>query len=448
MSNDTIVALASPPGQGALAIIRLSGEKSLEIFNHNIQQNDKFNKIQAGSIGLYSFWDTVESIDELTAIKYVAPRSYTGENMVELFCHGGVMVVNRVIEQLIRTGARPAQPGEFSRRAVLSGKMSPYEAEAVHALISSHSGVQRRAALRSIRGEHHGLLQSIRMELQNFLVEIESRIEFGEEDSIAELSTGSFLTHMQHWSEQLKAQLLSRKKIMRYERGVRVAIVGQTNVGKSTLFNTLLNQQRSIVHHTEGTTRDYVTERLILGDREIILIDTAGIRENVDDVERNGIIRSWEQIQQADILILVQSAQDTSDKHFYDKVERECVDKVILRISNKSGCSKWSTTGGVDVLHTELRDGLGVDTIAGWLEKTLQKSCAQEEDSIILNSRQQYIVEQIVQRIEKCLEQGSDAEEILAQYLGQINELLDEFVGRIDTQELFDTIFTTFCIGK
>jgi len=317
----TIAALSTPPGRGALAVIRLTGDGSHDIFAGVIAQKEKFGKEPPRRIGIYTVIDnavpnsdTAETaVDEVTAIKYNAPGSYTGEDMVEIFCHGGTIIPAMILDRLFRQGAKAAGRGEFSRRALVNGKIGILKVESIRELIDSQTETHLRSARLAYFGKQSESIERLKQEVIAVLSDIESRIEFDEDDDVAESKQRLASANKEKLAmivAELEDELRRGDRIKALDEGIIVTIAGPANAGKSSLFNEILGYDRSIVHDRPGTTRDIVSERLSIDGVTVKLFDSAGIRETGDAVERLGIDRTRAAVAEAHVILWVTSAAE------------------------------------------------------------------------------------------------------------------------------------------
>jgi len=317
-STRPIAALSTPPGSGALAVIRLTGDGVQEIFAGIIAEKEKFKKEPPRRIGIYTVDGAARQddatdapIDEVTAVKYNAPRSYTGEDMVEIFCHGGAVIPAKILAALFRQGAAAAGRGEFSRRALINGKIGMLKAESIRELIESQTETHLRSAQLAYFGKQSESIERLKQEIVAALSDIESRIEFDEDDDVAESKRRQASANKKTLaavSARLRDELRRGDRVKALDDGIIVTIAGPANAGKSSLFNEMLGYDRSIVHDCPGTTRDIVSERLNIDGVTVKLFDSAGIRETGDAVERLGMDRTKSAVAEAHAILWVTSA--------------------------------------------------------------------------------------------------------------------------------------------
>src|SRR3954468_6733844 len=317
--DDTIAALAKPQGIGAFGVIRVSGPKAIPIVNGLFPSKDlEAAPTHTLHVGYLKYKNTV--IDEVVIGLYKAPRSYTGEDVVEISCHGSYYIQNNILQILAQSGARAAKPGEFTQRAFLNGKLNLAQAEAVADLIASNTAASRKAALHTMRGGFTEVLKSIREELLTFSALIELELDFSEED--VEFADRSRLLNLLDEAEYKVKQLLQSFTLGNViKNGVQVAIIGKPNTGKSTLLNALLNEERAIVSEIAGTTRDTIEETLNINGVLFRLVDTAGIREHSADVIENlGIQRSMDMIKRADVVVYLYDVNTTTKDELKEQI--------------------------------------------------------------------------------------------------------------------------------
>jgi len=453
--TDTIAGLATPRGKGALAIIRVTGTDSIPVILKCIKQKKSFSKLEPNKIHLFDIYDkNDEKIDQITLIKYVSPKSYTGEDMVEIISHGGEIIIDKILYLLVENGVRFADKGEFTRRAFLHGKLDILRAEAIHSLITSQNELEHKNAIRSYSAEYTDIISETREKIKRCLIEIESRIEFGEEDSVVDNEVIIGKKDIISLRTYIEDELRKREKIKKFEKGIRLVIAGEPNVGKSTLFNTILQSERSIVHHIEGTTRDYVTESVYINEMHIHITDTAGLRDTEESVEKIGIDRSWEQISKANFLIIVTSAEkDVSVLE--EKLSTYNTTKNLLVIINKTDvadpkskiewCKKEALLFDTCSLYKQEDTERIVKQIIGTVESEYSSF---NESSIVINKRQESALIKIIEDIKHFEDEEIINDEILAYHLNAIMRNIDQYCGRITDEEILDSIFSEFCVGK
>ena len=337
--DDTIVAIATPPGIGAIGVIRLSGNKSFEIINNLFPSKDlSIQPANTLHVGYIRDGDT--TIDEVVISIFKAPSSYTGENVIEISCHGSPYVQQQIINALIHYGARLAKAGEFTQRAFLNGKLDLTQAEAVADLIASNTTASQNAALKNMRGGFSSILKEMRERLIQFSALIELELDFSEED-VEFADRKKFLELLDEVSVTVKKLLESFQLGNVIKNGVSVAIVGSPNAGKSTLLNTLLNENRAIVSEIAGTTRDTIEEIINISGILFRLIDTAGIREHSQDIIENmGVLKSREKIQLADIVLYLFDVNESREDEiisFIREIKRQ--NNNVIAVANKIDCS-------------------------------------------------------------------------------------------------------------
>jgi tRNA modification GTPase len=456
----TIAALATAPGTAALAIIRLSGPHAFRIAGSCLQKKTSFDNAGIRSCRLYRFVsaDGQEDVDRVTAIKFAAPKSFTGEDMVEITCHGGEAVVQRVLQELSNAGACPAQKGEFTRRAFMNGKTDLAGAEAIQQMVESKTNAQLRCAVKNYLGGYEPKIEAWRKMATECLVDVESSVEFGQEDDIA---ARDLIMQAQNRAEQMLVEIereLSARQMLRQQgRSFRVALVGLPNSGKSTTMNLILGFSRAIVHSEAGTTRDIVSENVRIGEESISLIDTAGLREIMNDVEKEGVERALHMASTADIVALITAADQP-----ISEIERELLNQRIERTNsiiclvNKTdladGIAKIQEISSLDVATLgicALSDEERVKVVK-FLTQAIKKGKRSEsvETTMLGSIRQEKIAERVGNKLHAILEAKNEGEEILAVRLREVLSLLDEFEGKTSSEEILNAVFSTFCIGK
>lgn len=447
MENDVIVALATPPMNAALAIIRVSGEEAINLVE-KIFSKDLKNI--AGNTMVYGFIedkDTNSIIDEVMIGIYRAPRSYTGENLVEINCHGGMFIVNNILKELIKNGARMAEKGEYTKRAYLNGKLDLIQAEAIHDMIMATSESNVSVAINSLKGKTSNVVNELVEDILDIRSLIEVNIDYPEYDE------ASLITQL-----SLKEQLNSlRGKIVKtlnegymgkiITDGVKVAIVGKPNVGKSSLLNVLLGEDKAIVTDIAGTTRDVVEGKINLNGLTLHFFDTAGIREATDVVEKIGVNKSKEAIEKADVVLLIlDSSQhlEEEDKQMLELTENK--KRIIVLNKKDKGVNKTGVTGimisakdeDVAILKEELIKVIGINTKD------------YENKPMLSNIRQIGLLKQAL----KCLDTAIRANEeglsvdLVAVDLQDCYYALLDILGKRKQDEIIDTIFSKFCLGK
>ncbi len=338
--NDTIVALASPSGTGAIAVIRISGKSALEIASHIFQsvKNKNILKQKTHTIHLGHIVDGAKTIDQVLLSIFKNPNSYTGEDTVEISCHGSTFIQQQIIQLILRQGARMATAGEFTLRAFVNGKLDLSQAEAVADLIASDNEASHQIAIQQMRGGFSNEIGKLREELLNFASLIELELDFAEED--VEFADRTQFHELINRIELVLKRLIDSFAVGNViKNGIPVAIVGEPNVGKSTLLNALLNEERAIVSDIAGTTRDTIEDELVINGIGFRFIDTAGIRETQDVVESIGIKKTFEKIEQAQVVLLLQNAEELEIQNLkfeIEKLKNQYPLKVILTIINKT----------------------------------------------------------------------------------------------------------------
>ncbi len=447
--REPIVAVATPFGESAIGIVRLSGKGVLDIVKRHFRTKSTLRPRYAHYGQLVD--EKEEVIDEGILIYYRAPHSYTGEDMVELNLHGNPLILQRTVEIFLRAGCRLAQPGEFTKRAFLNGKMDLTQAEAVAELISAKTELARKVALRQLSGELSKYIVPLRESLLELCAYIEADIEFSEED-IPTLSKEQVLDMVDRVIEGIDKLLETAHTGRLIREGLKLAIVGKPNVGKSSLFNALLKKERSIVTDIEGTTRDYIEESLNLKGIPVRLIDTAGIRETQDPVERIGVQRSRERVEEADIVLLVVDASEPlsdEDMAIYELVKNKDLIVVFNKV-DKGVLLPLEIFEGHSIIKVSALRGYGLKDLE---EEILKKAgvLTQEGLNIYVSLRHEELLKKSKGVLEGFKERYTREEispEIAMLDIREASDYLGEILGSITTEDILGRIFSRFCIGK
>ncbi len=447
--RDPIVAIATPYGESAIGIVRLSGRGVLDIVKRFFRTKGQIKPRYAHFGRLYD--EKGEELDEGILIYYKAPHSYTGEDMVELNLHGNPRILKRALELFLSAGARLAEPGEFTKRAFLNGKLDLTQAEAVAELISAKTDLARKVALRQLRGELSSYIRPLRESLLELLAYMEADIEFAEED-IPTLTKEQVLQMVDRVIKGIEELLKTAKTGKALREGLRLAIVGKPNVGKSSLFNALLKEERAIVTEIEGTTRDYLEGTLQIKGVPIVLVDTAGIRKTEDPVEKIGVERSKKKIEEADcILFVIDGSRELSeeDLRIYEEIkEREkivVVNKIDLGLK-----ADLEIFEGENIIKVSALTGEGLETLS---EEILKKAGVNLTDSIniYVSARHENLLrrsKEVLENFRRSFAEQEMSPEIAMLDLREASDLLGEILGEVTTEDVLGKIFSTFCIGK
>ncbi len=451
----TICALATAPG-GALGIIRISGPKSLEILSRIFSRNltdAQPNTIQYGHIK-----DGENIIDEVLVSVFRAPHSYTGEDSAEISCHGSRYILNKVIELLIQNGCRMAQPGEFTQRAFLNGKMDLSQAEAVADLIASGNKATHQIAMSQLRGNVSSELSRLREQLLKLTSLLELELDFSDHEDLEFADRSELLDIANKINNRITTLTHSFETGQALKNGIPVALAGKTNVGKSTLLNKLLRDDRAIVSSVHGTTRDTIEDTIDLNGVTFRFIDTAGIRQTTDEVEQIGINRTYAAIEKARIVLWIIDAEPTTED-IQEMLER-CKDKSLIIIRNKIDIISTSESSSISdprlkdipVVEISAKQGTYIDKLEQAIFKAAYIPELSEQDIIVSSARQyQSLVSahENLSRVLSGLESGLSGDLISEDLKLVLDDLADiTGQGRILTNEVLGNIFTHFCVGK
>ena len=459
--NDTIIALATPSGAGAIAVIRLSGPEAITIcsrFFKSIHGKD-LNKQKTHTIHLGHIIDNNKTLDEVLVSVFKNPNSYTGENVIEISCHGSIFIQQEIIQLFLRNGCRMASAGEFTLRAFLKGKLDLSQAEAVADLIASDNEASHQIAMQQMRGGFSSEIAKLREELLNFASLIELELDFAEED-VEFADRKQFKDLVNRIVFVLKRLIDSFAVGNVIKNGIPVAIVGEPNVGKSTLLNALLNEERAIVSEIAGTTRDTIEDEIVIGGIAFRFIDTAGIRETKDVVESIGIKKTFEKIEQAQVVVYLFDAEKfkaNSEKFIVEieKIKNKYPLKPLLVIANKldklSEKEVKTLQTSIDNLHLlSAKTGIGVEALKDKLLGFVNTGALRNNETIVTNSRHYDALLKAFEEVTKVkygLDSGLSGD-LLAIDIRQALYHFGEITGEITSDDLLGNIFANFCIGK
>ncbi len=460
--QDTIVALATPNGIGAIAVIRLSGLDAIHIAN-SVWKGKDLTKQASHTIHFGHIMDGDLMLDEVLISLFVAPKSYTRENVVEISCHASGYIIESIIKLFIKKGARSAKPGEFTLRAFLNGQLDLSQAEAVADLIASNSKASQQVALQQLRGGFSNQLQGLREQLVNFASLIELELDFAEED--VEFANRNQLKQLIVDITRIIGRLIQSFELGNaIKQGVNTVIAGRPNAGKSTLLNALLNEERAIVSHIPGTTRDTIEEVLNIQGINFRLIDTAGIREATDAIEQIGVQRTMEKISQSALLIYVFDAEQiTLEELKNDLGSLQSPGIAMLLVANKmdliqedkkqESIQEFFSTSGLPDLQTifiSAKEKLHIDDLKSKIYGTAIKDQLSGDETLVTNIRHLEALQKTEEALIRVLSgiDGSITSDFLSMDIKQALHYLGEITGAVTTDDLLDNIFSKFCIGK
>jgi len=450
-TTDTIIALSTPPGSGAIGVIRLSGPDAITLTNEVFAGKD-LTKQASHTLHFGLIKDNELIVDEVVAGLYVAPKSYTKENVVEISCHGSNYIIQQILNLLIKKGARAAKPGEFTLRAFLNGAFDLSQAEAVADLIASDSKASHDVALQQMRGGFSTELAALREQLIHFASMIELELDFAEED--VEFAN----------RDQLKALILKINSVLHrlissfemgnvLKNGVPIVIAGKPNVGKSTLLNALLNEERAIVSDIAGTTRDTIEDELNINGIIFRFIDTAGIRDTADIIEAKGVERTLERMKQAKLIMYMVDALQTPDELDEQLTDLQKIDIPYLAIVNKADLftdEQKAEFAKKEVLFLSAKENIGVEELKTALLAKVNLHSINTSETLVSNIRHVEALKNTEKALANVLNNIDNpvTSDFLAMDIKQALHYLGSITGQVSTDDLLGNIFSKFCIGK
>ncbi|WP_416175718.1 tRNA uridine-5-carboxymethylaminomethyl(34) synthesis GTPase MnmE [Clostridium sp.] len=457
---DTIAAIATPPGESGISIIRVSGENSLEIVNSIFKgkNNRKLIDIKTYSMryGFIIEKSTGECIDEVLVSFMKSPKSYTGEDVVEINCHGGIISTHKVLDEVIKCGARLAEPGEFTKRAFLNGRIDLSQAEAVMDIITAKTEVSMKSALNQSSGSISRKINPIREKLLELIANIEATVDYPEED-LEEMTSNKVSFEVKNMLKEIDEILKGADEGKIIRDGLSIVIVGKPNVGKSSLLNTFMDENRAIVTDIPGTTRDVIEEYININGIPVKMIDTAGIRDTDDLVEKIGVEKSKEKIRQSDLIIFMLDSSrnlDREDKEIMDYVKVN--GKKYIIILNKSDLDNKIDLDCIkdldlhNVIKTSLKSGEGVDKLKDLIKKLFFNGEVKADNFFITNTRHKEALIKAKKSFIEALDvlKNTQAIDLASIDLRNAWSSLGEITGDTLEDDIINKIFSKFCLGK
>ena len=446
--EDTIAAISTALGVGAISIIRVSGKESLNIVNKIFDKN--ILNAQTHTIHYGHIVENGKIIDEVLVSVMLSPRTFTTENIVEINCHGGINTTNKVLEMVLKNGARLAEPGEFTKRAFLNGRIDLTQAEGIMNLIESETDTAREMSINQLTGNVSNIISSIRKDLINIISNIEVNIDYPEYEDIEVLTNEKILPEVKNIKYEIQEAITNAETGKLLNTGIKIGIIGKPNVGKSSLLNTLLEEDKAIVTDIEGTTRDIVEGKFVLNGIVCHITDTAGIRETNNIVEKIGVTKSFEIINNSDLIIFMLNNNEelsNEEKEILEKIKQKkyiivinktdlenklnILDKNVIRISVKENT-------GIKELKNRIITMFNLDEI-----KTKDMTYLSNARSISLLNKSLKIIEESIHNIE-----NETPIDIIEMDLKESWNILGEIIGKTYTDELINEIFSRFCLGK
>ena len=447
--NDTICAISTALGVGAISIIRVSGEEAINKVA-NLFDGKNLREVESHTIHYGHIVSDGEMIDEVLVTVLKAPKTYTKEDIVEINSHGGISTTKKVLEVLIASGIRLAEPGEFTKRAFLNGRLDLSQAEAVNSLIKSHTDLERKLALNGLSGKVSKKINKVRQIIVELLANIEVNIDFPEYEDALEITLENLPPKLKKIKEELESLLEEGKIGKIIENGIKVAIVGRPNVGKSSILNALLKENKAIVTDIAGTTRDIVEGEMELKGIALKFIDTAGIRKTDDVVEKIGVDKSMEMIEAADLVILVLNNNEEltdEDKEIMAKIK----DKTHIIFINKNDLETKLEINAIDVVKGNTIDINGLDSLKNKIVELFDLEKINNSNlEMVSSAREIGLIKEALNSIENALNNVSNQlpVDMIAIDIKKAWDLLGEITGEAYQEELLDTLFSKFCLGK
>ena len=449
--NDTIVAISTALGVGAISIVRLSGNDAINIVNKCFEGKD-LTKVDSHTIHYGFIKNETERIDEVLVSVMRAPKTYTTEDIVEINCHGGIITTKQVLETMLNSGARLAEPGEFTKRAFLNGRIDLVESEAIMDLIESKSSEAKKMALSQLYGDLSKLITSFRDRLKNLLSSIEVNIDYPEYYDIEIVTEEKVAKEIKSMKEELKNLIERSKSSSIIKNGIQTVILGRPNVGKSSILNKLLDEEKAIVTNVAGTTRDIVEGQTFIDGILIKFIDTAGIRKTDDIVEKIGVEKSLKAVEDADLIILVLNNNEELTAEDLEILEKTKDKQRIIVINKKDLERNIKLPENLEnVVETDTNSIEGIDSLKSKIKEMFNLEKITTKDYTYLsNSRQISLITKAYQSIlsaEKSLNESLPID-LIAIDLKECFDLLGQVIGISYTDEIIDNLFENFCVGK
>ena len=450
--NDTIAAISTTLGVSAISIIRVSGNDAIKIVN-KIFKGKNLEKVETHTINYGHILDKDEIIDEVLVSVMKSPKTFTTEDVVEINCHGGISTTNKVLELVLNNGARLAEPGEFTKRAFLNGRIDLTQAESVMDLINSKNESKRKVAIKGLNGYVSNIIRNLRQEILELLASIEVNIDYPEYEDAIVMTNDIVKPKITEIKEKLAKIINESENGKILTSGIKTIIIGKPNVGKSSILNRLLDEEKAIVTDIEGTTRDTVEGSITINGVSLNIIDTAGIRETEDIVEKIGVEKSLSLINEADLIIIVlNNNEELSEED--KKILTACKDKKVIVVINKSDLERKINLDEIkyqNIVYTNTIDLNGINSLKEKIVELFNLNELEQQDYTYLsNVRQISLAKESYQILEE-VDNGIKNEvpvDMIEIDIKRAWEKLGEIIGETYTEELIDQLFSQFCLGK
>lgn len=450
--NDTIAAISTTLGVGAISIIRVSGNNATKIVN-KIFKGKNLEKVETHTINYGHIVDKDEIIDEVLVSVMKSPKTFTTEDVVEINCHGGISTTNKVLELVLNNGARLAEPGEFTKRAFLNGRIDLTQAESVMDLINSKNESKRKVAIKGLNGYVSNIIRNLRQEILELLASIEVNIDYPEYEDAIVMTNDIVKPKITEIKEKLTKIINESENGKILTSGIKTIIIGKPNVGKSSILNRLLDEEKAIVTDIEGTTRDTVEGSITINGVSLNIIDTAGIRETEDIVEKIGVEKSLNLINEADLIVIVLNNNEElteEDK----KILTACKDKKVIVVINKSDLERKINLDDIkyqNIVYTNTIDLNGINSLKEKIVELFNLNELEQQDYTYLSNVRQISLAKDAYQILEEVDNGIKNEvpvDMIEIDIKRAWEKLGEIIGETYTEELIDQLFSQFCLGK